>query len=103
MVERVLREADPDALIFGDRLPIYYDPVAVRAMARNVDAIAVNYNIASPDGWVAPYFFDGLRRLSGGKPVLISEWFFAARENRTGNRNNGHPMAGGTQDERAAG
>jgi hypothetical protein len=103
MVERTLREADPDALIFGDRLPIYYDPIAVRAMARHVDAIAVNYNVDSPDGWVARYFFDGLRQLSGGKPVLISEWFFAANENRTGNRNNGHLMTVATQAQRARG
>jgi hypothetical protein len=92
MVERVLREADPDALLFGDRLPIYYDPVAVRAMARHVDVIAMNYNIDSPDGWVAHYFFDGLRQLTGGKPVLISEWFFAATENRSSSPNNGHLM-----------
>jgi hypothetical protein len=103
MVERVLRKADPDALIFGDRLPIYYDPVAVRAMARHVDAIAVNYNVDSPDGWIAHYFFDGLRQLSGGKPVLISEWFFAATENRTGNKNNGHLMTVETQAQRARG
>ena len=94
--------ADPDALFFGDRLPIYYDPVAVRAEARHVDAIAINYNVDSPDGWIAPYFFDGLRQLTGGKPVLISEWFFAAHENRTGNRNNGHLMTVETQAERAA-
>ena len=103
MVERALRAADPEALIFGDRLPIYYDPGAVRAMARHVDAIAVNYNIDSPDGWVAPYFFAGLRDLTGAKPVLVSEWFFAATENRTGNRNNGHLMTVTTQDDRAAG
>jgi len=72
-------------------------------MARHVDVIATNYNVDSPDGWIARYFFDGLRRLSGGKPVLISEWFFAARENRTGNRNNGHLMTVDTQEERAAG
>jgi hypothetical protein len=52
---------------------------------------------------VADYFFDGLRKLSGGKPELISEWFFAARENRSGNRNNGHLMTVATQTERAAG
>jgi hypothetical protein len=103
MIERVLRQADPDALLFGDRLPIYYDPVAVRAMARHVDVIAMNYNIDSPDGWVARYFFDGLRQLTGGKPVLISEWFFAANENRSGNRNNGHLMTVATQVERARG
>ncbi len=70
---------------------------------RYVDAIATNYNVDSGDGWIAHYFFDGLRKLSGGKPVLVSEWFFAARENRTGNRNNGHLMTVETQDERAAG
>jgi hypothetical protein len=98
-----IRAADPDALYFGDRLPIYYDPAAVRAMAPYVDAIATNYNVDAGDGWIADYFFDGLRKLSGGKPVLVSEWFFAARENRTGNRNNGHLMTVDTQAERAAG
>jgi hypothetical protein len=98
-----LRAADPGALFLGDRLPIYYDPVAIRAEARHVDIIAANYNVDSPDGWIAPYFFDGLRTLTGGKPVLISEWFFAARQNRTGNRNNGHLMTVDTQAQRARG
>jgi hypothetical protein len=103
LAEKAIRAADPDALFFGDRLPIYYDPAAVRAMTPHVDAIAINYNVDSSDGWIADYFFDGLRKLSGGKPVLVSEWFFAARENRTGNRNNGHLMTVATQEERAAG
>jgi len=103
LAERAIRAADPDSLYFGDRLPIYYDPAAVRAMARHVDAIATNYNVDSGDGWIARYFFDGLEKLSRGKPVLVSEWFFAARENRTGNTNNGHLMTVGTQAERARG
>ncbi|MBV8132169.1 MAG: hypothetical protein JO282_06620 [Alphaproteobacteria bacterium] len=103
LAERAIRAADPEALFFGDRLPIYYDPAAVRAMTPHVDAIAVNYNVDSSDGWIADYFFDGLRKLSGGKPTLVSEWFFAARENRSGNRNNGHLMTVATQEERAAG
>jgi hypothetical protein len=98
-----LKAADPDALFFGDRLPIYYDAAALRVEARYVDALAVNYNVDSPEGWIAPYFFDGLRRLTNGKPALISEWFYAARENRTGNRNNGHLMTVETQSERARG
>ena len=98
-----VRAADPNALFFGDRLPIYYDPAAVKAMAPYVDAIATNYNVDAGDGWIARYFFDGLRKLSGGKPVLVSEWFFAARQNHTGNRNNGHLMTVDTQAERAAG
>ncbi len=98
-----LREADPDALILGDRLPIYYDPVAVRAMAPYVDVISTNYDVDSSDGWIARYFFDGLRQLAPDKPVLISEWFFAAHENRSGNRNKGHLMSVRTQAERARG
>ena len=103
LVRASLKAADPDALVFADRLPIYYDPVAVRAMAPHVDVITTNYNVDSPDGWLAPYFFEGLKRLAPGKPVLISEWFFAAHENRTGNVNNGHLMTVRTQAERAAG
>ena len=103
LAEKAIRAADPDALFFGDRLPIYYDPAAVRAMASHVDAVAVNYNVDSGDGWLAHYFFDGLQQLSGGKPVLVSEWFFAARQNRSGNTNNGHLMTVDTQAERAAG
>jgi hypothetical protein len=103
MVARTLRAADPGALYFGDRLPIYYDPAALAAMARHVDVMAINYNPDSGDGWVAPYFFDAARAITAGKPILVSEWFFAADENRTGNRNNGHLMTVATQAERAAG
>jgi hypothetical protein len=103
LAETAIRAADPNALYFGDRLPIYYDPAAVRAMARHVDAIATNYNPDAGDGWIAHYYFAGLEQLSGGKPVLVTEWFFAATENRTGNRNNGHLMTVATQAERAAG
>ena len=102
LAEQAIRAADPDALYFGDRLPIYYDPAAVRAMAPHVDAIATNYNVDAATAGSRDYFFDGLDKLSGGKPVLVTEWFFAARENRTGNRNNGHLMTVDTQAERAA-
>ena len=95
-----LRAADPQALIFSDRLPIYYSQDAVRAMVPYVDVIAANYNLDGPDGWVAHYFFDGLAALTG-KPILISEFFCAAMENRTGNKNAGHLLTVTTQAERA--
>src|SRR5262249_57086106 len=85
------------------RLQIYYDPDAVRAMAPYVDVVATNYDVDSPDGWIARYYFDGLRQLTGNKHVLISEWFFAARDNRTGNCNNGHLMTVHTQAHPARG
>ena len=96
-----LRAVDPEALIFSDRLPIYYSQEAVRAMARYVDVIAANYNLDGPDGWVAHYFFGGLAALTG-KPILISEFFCAAMENRTGNKNAGYLLTVATQKQRAA-
>lgn len=106
-----LRRAHPGALILGDRLPLYYHQDAVLAMGDDVDVISTNYNVDVPDGWVAPYYFDGLRRLSR-KPVLVTEFFFAAEENRSGNQNQtarnkypkpGHLMTVNTQAERASG
>ncbi len=111
LTSEAIRRAHPGALILGDRLPLYYHQDAVLAMDDHVDVISTNYNVDVPDGWVAPYYFDGLRRLSS-KPVLITEFFFAAQENRSGNRNEtarskypkpGHLMTVKTQSERAFG
>ncbi len=103
LAHRAIREADPEALIFGDRLQIYYDPDAIRPMAPYLDVVATNYDVDGPDGSLARYYFDGLGQLTHNKPVLISEWFFAAHENRSGNRNQGHLMTVQTQAERARG
>lgn len=106
-----IRRAHPEALVLGDRLPLYYHQDAVLAMGDNLDVISTNYNVDVPDGWVAPYYFEGLQRLSK-KPVLVTEFFFAAHENRSGNRNEtagsqhskpGHLMTVSTQAARAWG
>jgi hypothetical protein len=72
-------------------------------MVQYVDVLSTNYNVDSPDGWLARYFFAGLRKLAPDKPILISEWFFAADENRSGNLNNGHLLTVPTQAERTHG
>jgi len=97
-----LRAADPGRLVMGDRLPLYYNQDAVLASRGRLDVLSTNYNVDTPDGWVAPYYFEGLGKLTDA-PVLISEFFFAARENRSGNVNNGHLMHVDTQAERATG
>ena len=111
LMARALRQVHPRALLLGDRLPLYYHQDALLAMKDSVDVISTNYNVDVPDGWVAPYYFDGLRRLSD-KPVLVTEFFFAAMENRSGNNNEtarnkypkpGHLMTVATQAERAFG
>jgi len=108
---RALRKAHPEALVLGDRLPLYYHQDAILAIGDNVDVISTNYNVDVADGWVSPYYFEGLQRLSS-KPVLVTEFFFAAMENRSGNRNEtarskhpkpGHLMTVQTQEERARG
>lgn len=102
LVNKALRLAHPGALILGDRLPLYYNQDAVLAMKDQVDVISTNYNVDVPDGWVAPYYFKGLQQLTG-KPVLVTEFFFAAHENRSGNLNSGHLMTVDTQAQRARG
>jgi len=102
LVYKALKTVDPDRLVMGDRLPLYYNQDAVLASRGCLDVLSTNYNVDTPDGWVAPYYFDGLARLTTA-PVLVSEFFFAANENRSGNVNNGHLMHVQTQAERAAG
>ncbi|EFL49459.1 conserved hypothetical protein [Solidesulfovibrio fructosivorans JJ]] len=102
LVYKALKTVDPDRLVMGDRLPLYYNQDAVLASRGHLDVLSTNYNVDTPDGWVAPYYFNGLARLTTA-PVLISEFFFAANENRSGNVNNGHLMHVQTQAERAAG
>ncbi len=102
LVRDALRSAHPGALVVGDRLPLYYNQDAVRALRGQVDVLSTNYNVDTPDGWVAPYYFEGLRRLVD-VPVLVSEFFFAANQNRSGNRNNGHLMTVETQSDRSRG
>lgn len=87
MVQRALRQEDPEALIFSDRLQIYYDHDTMRALTPYVDVVASNYDVDGEDGTLAQYYFEGLRQLTNQKPVLVSEWFFAAQENRSGNLN----------------
>ncbi|MGA2936233.1 MAG: hypothetical protein ABSF52_03935 [Syntrophobacteraceae bacterium] len=111
LMYKAIHTAHPGALVLGDRLPLYYHQNVILAMGDNVDVISTNYNVDVADGWVAPYFFEGLCKLSH-KPVLVSEFFFAAAENGSGNRNEtagnvhakpGHLMTVPTQAERAWG
>ncbi|MGC9195199.1 MAG: hypothetical protein ACP5IL_07065 [Syntrophobacteraceae bacterium] len=111
LMYRAIHTADPRALVLGDRLPLYYHQDVIRSMGDNVDVISSNYNVDTPDGWVAPYYFDGLRKLDD-KPVIVSEFFFSSTQNRSGNLNEdtgsahpnpGHLMTVPTQAERAWG
>ena len=87
LMHQVVRKYDPQALILGDRFPSCYYPEVVRACAPYVDAISSNLNPTWNDGSFPRFYLDTLYALSG-KPVIIGEFYVAARENRSGNRNN---------------
>ena len=98
-----IRRYDPNHLLLGDRYAGYC-PTAVAKAARDyVDVVSTNYGADWNDGGNARFFLERLHRVTG-KPVLITEFYFCARENRSGNKNSsaGFPTVQ-TQRERAAG
>jgi len=103
LVHDMVRKYDRRALILGDRYQSFYYPEVARACASYVDAVSCNLNASWNDGSFPRFYLDTLRQLTG-KPVLVGEFYMAARENRSGNRNSRgvYPVAA-TQKERAAG
>jgi hypothetical protein len=68
-----------------------------------VDVASTNLNASWNDGTFLRCYLDTLHELTG-KPLLVSEFYMAARENRSGNRNtHGVFPEVATQRERAAG
>jgi hypothetical protein len=86
LVREVIGTYDPRGLILGDRYQSFFYPEVVRACAPHVDAVSGNLNAAWNDGTFQRFYLDTLRALSG-KPVFVSEFYMAANENRSGNRN----------------
>ncbi|PYK57998.1 MAG: hypothetical protein DME21_16420, partial [Verrucomicrobia bacterium] len=103
LVHDLIRKYDPRALILGDRYQSFFYPEVARACAPYVDAVSSNLNASWNDGTFARFYLETLHALAG-KPVLIGEFYMAARDNRSGNKNNRgvYPVVV-TQKERAAG
>jgi hypothetical protein len=101
LVHDLVRKYDRRALILGDRFPSFYYPEVVRACAPHVDAVSCNLNPAWNDGSFARYQLETLYALSG-KALIIGEFYMAAQQNRSGNKNNhgAYPVVD-TQRERA--
>jgi hypothetical protein len=96
-----LRKIDSDALYLGDRYQSFYYPEVVTASRPYVDVISTNLNASWNDGTFTRSYLDTLHALSG-KPVMVTEFYMAAAENRSGNKNKvgGFPIVA-TQRERA--
>ena len=103
LVHEIIRKHDRRALILGDRYQSFYYPEVARACARYVDAVSSNLNASWNDGGFPRFYLETLHALTG-KPVLIGEFYLAASENRSGNKNNRgvYPVVA-TQQERGTG
>lgn len=103
VVHDAIRKHDQNHLILGDRYMSYCPPEVARAAGPYLDVISTNFDW--PD-WVTgelPTHYLKMLHDESGKPVLITEWYVAARENRSGNRNRGVSFTiVQTQDQRAA-
>jgi hypothetical protein len=103
LVRELILKHDPRALVLGDRYPSFYYPEVARVAARYADAISINLKASWSDGHFTRFSLDTLHRLTG-KPILVGEFYLAASENRSGNRNShGTFPIVPTQQERATG
>ncbi|HEV8293216.1 MAG TPA: hypothetical protein VGP94_14875, partial [Tepidisphaeraceae bacterium] len=101
LTSEIIRKYDRRGLILGDRYPSFYYPEVVRAAARHVDVVSMNLNAAWEDGSFPRFQLETLYGLTN-KPILVSEIYMSAAENRSGNRNStGNFPVVKTQAERA--
>jgi hypothetical protein len=99
----IVKKLDPDALYLGDRYISNFYPEVAKAAGRYADVVSTNLNADWNDGSFARFYLPALRRATG-KAILITEYYFAAAENRSGNKNDssGFPTVQ-TQEQRAQG
>ncbi|MHB8635927.1 MAG: hypothetical protein ACYC96_05585 [Fimbriimonadaceae bacterium] len=103
LVRHLVRLYDKHHLILGDRYCQYYNLETAEAAKPFVDVISTNEGADWVDGGYTHFQLDTLHRLTG-KPVLITEFYFAAQENQSGDRNSGKGFPTvQTQGERARG
>lgn len=96
-----IRRRDPNHLILGDRYPSWYSQSVARASIPFVDVVSTNYMADWTDGRISHFYLDTLHRLTN-KPIIVTEYYMSATENRSGNKNSsaGFPVVR-TQSERA--
>jgi hypothetical protein len=86
LMRDTIRKYDPDAMYFGDRYQSFYYPELPIAAGKYVDVVSTNLNVGWNDGTFHPSFLATLHSLTG-KPIVVSEFYMAAEENRSGNKN----------------
>jgi hypothetical protein len=86
LVREIILQYHPKALVLGDRYQSFYYPEVARASKRYVDIASGNLNASWNDGTFARFYLETLHALTG-KPVLVSEFYLCASENRSANQN----------------
>jgi len=98
----VLRRYDPNHLILGVRFRGAAPAAVMRASKGFTDAQSINYY--PQDAKLDHAMFTSLHELSGGQPVIVSEYSFHSLDGRSGNRNHfGFPAQVANQRARADG
>ena len=104
LMRDVIRRYDPNHLILGDRYAGYYPLCVAEAAKDYVDVVSTNASFAdNSDGEMPPFYLDTLYRITR-KPIIMSEYYAAAMENQSGNKNSSTNAFAvvKTQKERAA-
>lgn len=86
LMTRTIRKYDKTRLILGDRYAQFYEVPVTQAAARYLDVASTNLGAEWNDGTLSHFFLDTLHHATG-KPIIITEFYMAARENRSGNKN----------------
>ncbi len=84
--KQVIQEYHPGALYLGDRYIALYFPEVVRAAGRHCDVVSSNMNADWADGGFPPFYLPGLYQLAK-RPIMVTEFYASAMENRSGNLN----------------
>jgi len=96
----IIKKYDPQALYLGDRYISNFYPEVAKSAGKYCDVVSTNLNADWNDGTFAKFFLPNLHRIAG-KPLMITEYYASAMENRSGNKNDssGFPVVQ-TQTER---
>jgi hypothetical protein len=97
-----IRRCDANHLVLGDRYHGYCPDAVAKAAGPYVDVISTNFDQPDwTDGRLPTFYLERLHELTH-RPVLVTEYYVAARENRSGNKNSGNIFTTvTTQRERA--
>lgn len=101
LCRQIIKRYDSGALYLGDRYISNFYPEVARSAGRYCDVVSTNVNADSDDGAFARFYLPALHA-AARRPLMITEYYVAAKENRSGDGNNssGFPVVA-TQAVRA--